>query len=206
MLQKAYLCLAVVLCAPFGAAVALADPDPRCLRNFKVKPGLVLSGDAVGLECGEVELIRESAYGEILRLRASDGDEQYKELLATAEKARRLYEKAQADEDWSQFAAGASLIGNTVTVIGLAACAETLGLGCAAASIGYVTAKIGIIASASDLVDKKAAVKALRERLVEDTARLRDSREKLDASLEAALVDFAELCRVVQEECVEPED
>lgn len=178
---------------------ALATPlEPRCLQTHNVQNRALMLG-AQSTSCVLLERYRASIFRQYNDFAGNSS------LTALNEEISRLQnelDKAERERDWTGFMTAANVAGNLIATIGLAACAETAGVGCALAVVGSLLAKLGVIDSGMSAAEKQAVSNSIREDLSRSQQILTEKQGNLSASQERLGAEFLELCRIVREHCL----
>ena len=192
-----FIILSMVLVAPISQA---GDIPGSCLVSFNVKNASFTTGTTT-MSCVLLETRRAALFQQINALPGSG-------VVDGAELAKRLAEveatlkKAEGDVNWTALSIG--LTGNVVATIGLSACVETAGGGCAMAIISKVLSLAGIIDSAVSDSAKISETAAVRSELASIRQKIASISAPAD-DLRAQLVkDFTEMCSDVKAYCMAP--
>lgn len=191
------LCTKILIITILASGPVLAEGlDPACLQSFDVQDRMFTSENQ-SISCALVEQSRAELFREISAIESSSQLELQRKLAAW--QAEYDAARADAENDYSTFVK--FVVNNSLASIGLIACAETAGGGCALAVIAFVWGKYTAIES---LVDEQKIreesramlrkIDALRQVAMQGP-NLIDARERMTS-------DFNNLCTVVRQSCL----
>lgn len=191
MTLKTLLATMVVLATNVAAQETI---DPGCLTSLPVKNKSVAWSNAT-FSCIRLEEARSTAYTRIERW-SKDSALVVSEIDALIAEL----DKARSSENWSEIDLGTSIGANALAGLGLLACAETVGAGCAVAAVSKLLAEFDLIRTAASTVEKASVVREIEERLKQARAKL--SVMNLDKKLGSAIGEFNRMCRAVKDGCL----
>jgi len=187
--------LLLIFMAPQAEA---AEIPPSCMVTFNVKNTGFTSGNAT-LSCVAVEKRRLELFQRVNALPES-GNVDGNELAGRLAKLEAELKKQEETTDWKGMAT--TISGNFTATLGLAACLETFGAGCAVAVAAKAWALYDVIDSAASDAKKKAEATRMR-------AEIAAIRQKISTNVKPAgqlrnqlVADFIGLCNDVQKYCL----
>lgn len=182
----------------FVVSTQAADISPSCLASFNVKDKTFETGNAT-MSCRLLEARRESLFMEINKLPvvgSIDGDELAGKLGSIEARLKELEGKA----DWVEMSLSVS--GNALATIGLGACLETAGAGCALAIVGKVMSFVGIINSAVSSSEKATASAKLRAEIQAIQQKIKGKKPQALGVRSGLVSEFNGLCEAVKQKCL----
>lgn len=196
--MRALLSQCLFLLIVMAPQVQAAEIPPACMVTFNVKDAGFTSGNAT-LSCVAVEKRRLDIFKRINALPES-GNVDGNELAARLGKLEVELKKQEETTNWKGMASTVS--GNFTATLGLAACLETLGTGCAVAVAVKAWALYDVVDSAASDVKKKAEAARMRAEIAAIRQKI-STKVKPAAQLRNQLVaDFIGLCNDVQKYCI----
>jgi hypothetical protein len=190
--------LATIVSSAWVTSGVAANIPPDCLVSFNVKDNTFSSENST-VSCQWLETRRTDLFNQI-NLLPVQGTVSGEDLAAELAKVDETLREMEEDTNWTGWAL--SVGGNTLATIGLAACLETAGAGCALAVIGKISSMAGIVHSASDTAEQKAASRRARTEIQALRAKL-EGKQASAAELRARLVtEFTGMCETVKAQCL----
>lgn len=188
--------LLVAAAAPVSALAV--DIPGSCLASMNVKDNSFTTG-ASTLSCVALERRRGELFTKINALPAV-GIFNGSVLGNTLGEMEAELKKSEAEVNWAAWSLNIS--GNFLATLGLSACVETLGAGCAAAMVGKGMALVSIIDSAVDDSVKKQKSAAMRAEIAKLRSAIASSSPAADKVREQMVKDFTGMCADVKKYCV----
>lgn len=183
----------------FTASASMASDIPgSCLVTFNVRDKTFTSGTST-MSCRALESRRVALFSEINALPKSGS-------VSGADVANRLGQleqrlgKLESETNWTGLATSVS--GNFLATLGLAACLETAGAGCAVSVVGKLVSLVDVVDSAvSDAQKAKETADVRREisAIKQEIAALNPPAGRIRDRLVA---DFNGLCSDVNKHCL----
>lgn len=190
--------LVTIVSSAWVTSGVAADIPPDCLASFDVKDNTFSSENST-VSCQALETRRADLFNRINLLPVQE-TVSGEDLAAELAKLEQTLREMEEDSNWTGWAI--ALSGNTLATIGLGACLETAGAGCAAAAIVKILSIADIIHNASDSAQQKAASAQVRAEIQAIRAKL-GGKQASGAQLRARLVtEFTGLCETVQAQCL----
>ncbi|RDK05374.1 hypothetical protein [Cupriavidus lacunae] len=178
-----------------ASASDIAGP---CMVSYNVRNRDVITG-VIRMNCVDLEARRLELFK---RINAIPPDKQIdpadltKQLTALEDKLKQ----SEASANWID--AANNITGNMLATLGLAACAETAGAGCAVAVVGKVLSVVGLVRGAMSEADKARESAQVRAEI----AKVRQGLQRIQPSsavVRQRLVDeFNSLCTNVKQQCL----
>jgi hypothetical protein len=190
--------LAFVICAASACSYAQTSLPTQCLKSFPVKDKPFSSGQQT-MSCVQTELRRGELFVKINSLGETgeiDGATLAKDLAAV--EARLA--KEEASNNWVGLTG--AITGNFLATIGLSACLETAGAGCAVTAVGKILAIVGVIDSATSESDKASSASSLRKEIESIRKKNQGKKSSSKALRDRMVSDFTQLCDEVQKQCL----
>ena len=193
--------LACVLMCTSGLASAQSNaPDPQCLVSFAVVDrGFVMNQKT--MSC----VLAEHARAEMLtHLIAPARDANVDRMRRRIERLETELASAATDMRWTNAGALAALVGNALSWLGLGTCLPSAGTGCWLAGLGgALAAKVGVVVSTRDWAQSRDSLLELKDKLEAARGKIDSRKERVASVRLAIIVDFNDLCRAVQTQCLE---
>jgi hypothetical protein len=187
-----------VIAGQFAGNAVAVEMDPSCMRSFNVQDTTLISGGNT-MSCRELENRRVVLFTEVNGLPTSGNINMapYAKKLASIE--AKLGE-IEADHDWTSV--GLTVSGSFLATLGLAACAETAGGGCALAAIGKALTVVGIAKSAVSDAKKASAVRDLKSEVAAVRTQIQARTPAVVPLRERLITEFNGLCADVKKSCL----
>lgn len=180
------------------AQPAQSELPPHCLQSFSIKDKSLVIGAAT-MSCRTAELRREDLFRTISKLKATgeiDGAVLAKDLASIEAKLKA----EQGSKNWLGLTG--AVTGNFLATLGLTACLETGGAGCALAAVGKILSLVGVIDSATSEADKASNAAALRNAIADIRKRNENKKSEAKAMRDRQVAEFTRMCTEVQKQCL----
>jgi hypothetical protein len=196
--MRVMLAQCVVLLMVCSWNVQAADIPGSCMASFSVKEGQFTSG-VTTFSCTAVEARRIELFERINTLPAT-GNVDGKELATRLGKLEAELKKHEDATDWKGMTK--TISGNFMATVGLAACLETVGAGCAFAVVGKAMALYDVIDGAAADAKKKAESMRMRNEIAAVRQKIVASAKPANQLRKQLVAAFIGLCNDVQKYCI----
>ncbi len=190
--------LGVLFVGATSFASQAQDIVPSCMVTFNVKNKGFINGNAT-MSCQLVEARRVEMSQQILATQGTgeiDGAVVGKKLdLLEAD-----IKKQQDTKNWLSL--GNAITGNTLATIGLGACLESGGAGCALAVVGKFMALYSIYDAASSENDKVQQANAMRTAISDVRKSVVGKKSQAKTIRDRMIEDANALCKAVKDNCL----
>lgn len=192
--------LVLVAVSPYGHPQSI---DYNCATSLPIDPSLIVEDEERGMSipCKAFEDARYQALVDLEGLRQTfdqEGIEGLRRRVIRLEQALSSAEE-QLDDSETDLAIAAAL--ETAASLSLVGCANTAGLGCALAGIGFVGSKIALIRAGGSIEDRRSTIRAFQAELREARNTLSDEAD-LESAFQRAAASFNKMCATVKSQCM----
>ncbi|XOV90650.1 MAG: hypothetical protein ACFHX7_12380 [Pseudomonadota bacterium] len=172
--------------------------EPSCLTSFDVKDR-VFATENQSISC---ELVEQSRTNMFLQLEAIESSTDL-ELQAEINAWEQQYEAALAAAgDGGDYGTAAKfVVNNSMATIGLIACVETAGAGCALAAVAFVWGKYTAIDGLVEAQEAREELRKLRKK-VDGLRKVALQGKDLKAARDRVISDFNSMCATVKQNCL----